>query len=677
MKKSRSSSDRKIWEEIRAGQPYTARRKFPIKSMEKDSANGSKNGTKRKLSALEQEIDNSSNDSGIKTKRRKIKIVKSKTKPTTDIEMANVSGGDVSMKDVSKGKENVNPSKNGFSIFDVDENYYLSGREKVIKATMPPKIQVSKELTHDFAKRVLGIELDLRNYLTDIQFGKDSSGNVCTVVGRPNVLSSSRKQMRHVTPFSFIKYLIDQKAKESNDAKQFINKISGLLTMLLPHTEGLAIPAKELATTPYSKVRSEVVKKSSRSLKDSNGELYVLVSPEKYNKKMFTPRKLEKAVTEYQIRQKQFVESSIKQLINAVPDWDNNTMIMMAELVAKLLLGCFNQREDIVYPEEGNSLPYEIRLFKSKHDAIHRPTDKNAYEVLSSWQIDDLIDEGKNLDKKVRVVVCEGADVRRAKDALVCLNKLKVDIDVPSASCIQEAHTLVKEYNAKYNKSVLLTNSSALPLGEKLLEFNCDLEVKNLSDNIISHIAKQLFIVFDYKALEEYVFVTANRRDKKNDDYCVEVFPSASGKRSVKYVVKKGKAYREYKANEATGYNDKVIFRNEEKFSYDKLAEIIVQHVLISTVSFDQLATEKMHKAILDKFEHLMRMEYKKELKGQVKKFHESVMQYDKNCVSLLDTSSDVNQIIFSNQSEAKVYIQIIGESDFDSYDDLLGCTSS
>lgn len=127
--------------------------------------------------------------------------------------------------------------------------------------------------------------------------------------------------------------------------------------------------------------------------------------------------------------------------------------------------------------------------------------------------------------------------------------------------------------------------------------------------------AKHLFIVFDYKALEDIVFILS-RNAKKN---FIQAYEGANKKsQPKKFIFKDGEGYRESKTDDATGYNDDAAFRNEEQEELDKdsgkklenLANKIAEHGIISLLPFNNLNTDQAIKSILGNFSNVVAQDH-------------------------------------------------------------------
>jgi hypothetical protein len=111
-------------------------------------------------------------------------------------------------------------------------------------------------------------------------------------------------------------------------------------------------------------------------------------------------------------------------------------------------------------------------------------------------------DKKEDLNKKIRIVSNEGATVKATAEALEVLNQIFGQIVIDANI---EAD-FIKEYNHKYNSKI--TPISSNPVNKLLKTYDTALKKgKSLIDACIYHVAKQLYLAFDFKPLEKFVFV--------------------------------------------------------------------------------------------------------------------------------------------------------------------------
>lgn len=75
----------------------------------------------------------------------------------------------------------------------------------------------------------------------------DITGDEAIILGRPQVIGSSKKQMRHVTPYSFVEQLIKVRVESMNTstmekaAKDLFQTFSADIQAFLPKDKGICI----------------------------------------------------------------------------------------------------------------------------------------------------------------------------------------------------------------------------------------------------------------------------------------------------------------------------------------------------------------------------------------------------------------------------------------------------
>lgn len=464
--------------------------------------------------------------------------------------------------------------------------------------------QISKENIRNFISKAISTNISSR-VLTDI------TGEHFLSVGRPHVDGSSTKQMRHVTPYSFLEKLISANVNSSPDKKSLIHSLGSYINLLISDREGASVSKNLLETEEYLPIADKIRKFSSKSIA-INSEEHYLVSPSKVNYAFNTPTRKAIAMQGFAEKNTQFTQIAINALCNSIREYDENTLTILAEELCRLLFTIFNGRPGVAYPAEGNTSQQEIRYYETKEDA--EAGNKN-YTVIKPREINSLINQGEDLNWKLRLADAEGSRVQRVKKALDVLTELLASKEQTKESLNDDSFShLIEEYNDKYNEIIKLTNSDYGPFDEHLRkynnnlgEYNNNLDEECFTSNLYAHIAKQLFLVFDYKALEQEVFVFSHKN-------FINSYSNASGNRTTKRTIKDGDNYREHQVEDASGYNDSVIFRNEEKLNIKNLTHKIVEHVAISMFSYKQFDfnIDKFNK-VLDEFSALMRMEYELE----------------------------------------------------------------
>ena len=93
--------------------------------------------------------------------------------------------------------------------------------------------------------------------LVDIIINDDDNNNQTIIVGRPKLLGSSTKQMRHVTPYSFIEKAIKATINAVDKPKgyqSYINSIVEAIKPLIKSKEGICLTSDQ-----YFKLKSSII----------------------------------------------------------------------------------------------------------------------------------------------------------------------------------------------------------------------------------------------------------------------------------------------------------------------------------------------------------------------------------------------------------------------------------
>jgi hypothetical protein len=531
-------------------------------------------------------------------------------------------------------------------LIEILNNQYENIESDELKESISSKIREVQQIIDDSIGGIVGPSTQVRkphkgylykfidklfktdmsqNVLVDIVINDDPTNqydNSITIVGRPKVLGSSTKQMRHVTPYSFMEAAIKEKIvttiKESDYVK-YINNIAEAIKPLLKNKKGIC-----LTDDQYSKLSSNIALQDEESerfkLSTTSNEYHLIYNDaliEQFkNCNDFSPAEKDKAQEDFSTKFEKYVTYGIKYLTEEILDpKDVDTITIVCERIAKIILILFNQEKYAAFPEEGNSLKEEIRVYQSSNDA-EKPQNKK-YDVYSHSEITEKMnDVGWRLQHNacIRIVDNEGPMVQRVAKVLKMLSSL-VYHKVLGVSHKTEKKDLEyqKEYNKKYNFKV---NDQNLKCQDK---YNEDINIdSNLMKVFQYHVAKHLYSIFDFKPLEQNVLVPTQQGDNET----ITVYPSATGKTTAKYSVHEGKQYRELQHNSRKGYNDDVIFRSEMRDEKTKeiLKDKVVNHVIISLLPFKGLEVGCMfddaqceRATILQAFCELVKVKYEAE----------------------------------------------------------------
>lgn len=192
----------------------------------------------------------------------------------------------------------------------------------------------------------------------------------------------------------------------------------------------------------------------------------------------------------------------------------------------------------------------------------------------------ECTDKKARYDLRIRIVDNEGIKVKNTAEALRILNLL-ISSKVSGHTNTEQIKQNENNYNDKYNLQVKMK-------GLNLQNYNRSISIeRNLGDIFHHHVAKHLYVVFDFKPLEEKVFAPKERKSGSG----IVVYPSANGETTAEYSVQIGDDYRKFQYNSRKSYNDKAVFRSEvtSKEIKEVLCRKIISHIIISLIPFQSI----------------------------------------------------------------------------------------
>jgi hypothetical protein len=477
-----------------------------------------------------------------------------------------------------------------------------------------PAQQLGKDKIYDYMQKIAAVTLSGK-VMSNIFVSDDEK--IIKSLGRAEVEGSSTKQMRHTIPYLFMKKYLGHVIDTSSSFTDVLNKLSKSLSWLIQSLDGYGFYSSDLNVSPMKYKKALIEKIATKKMVLPKGEC-LLVDGNKHTNTIFgpefSPSKPTKARKDYSELNKKFVEKAIQVLNESIPEFDKNTKNICAEALSEMLLTLYNKGKGCAFPEEGNTAPYEIRLYENKKQAKAAQDD---YTVISVKELQEL--DLEKLDSCIRLVNNEGDRVKKAIATLEYLDQMIAKFNLGKKISKQ-----IKEYNSGYNIKINLGK------GKNVTSYNADLSKKNIEELSPYHIAKVLYGVFDFKPLEQSVL--APTKEAKEDDPRLNLYSSATGKVKVPYSITDGKAYRANMISKAKGYNQKVKFRGEE-IDQDFLAGKAVEMVGLAIKTFDNLnhgfvesSSEKgiLPKKILSAFTELLTMDYEIDTKI----FEDFVMPY-------------------------------------------------
>lgn len=484
-------------------------------------------------------------------------------------------------------------------------------------------IKKHKPYVYKFLENLFKINMS-EDALVDIIINEDINDNQILIVGRPKLLGSATKQMRHVTPYAFIEKAIKEKiatTEKPKGYKSYINDILETVKPIIKSKDGICLThdqySKLVTSTSLQTEEQEVFKLSTTSREYYLIYDYAFITQFK-NCNDFSQNEKDKAKSDFSSKFSKYITHGMAYLIEEILDPnDLNTITMTCEGIARIILTLFNQDKYAAFPEEGNSLLEEIRVYKNKDEAKKAATlklEQQKYTVKTHTEItkDPFPEIKKKYDESIRIVNNEGAIVKRAAKALDIINTLVSGKRDPR-DLTEEMYKHQEQYNTKYNFS---TKIGGVNLTKTKYNPKIDFD-NNLCDIFQFHVAKHLYSVFDFKPLETKVLAPRQKTETYNT---VTVYPSASGMTTAKYSIQEGNMYRELQYNSRKGYNDNAIFRSnmENKTIKDILQKKIINHITISLIPFKELKTgctvndsQEGMKEIFDAFLNLVQDDYK------------------------------------------------------------------
>lgn len=509
-------------------------------------------------------------------------------------------------------KRNINTEKES-NILDSlkHENKKLEHKIKALQ-----RAQLEKAKIYNLLENILDTGIS-NKVLVDI------TGDEAIILGRPNVMGSSKKQMRHVTPYSFVEQLVKMRVESTRittetAAKDLFKDLSADIQAFLPEDRGICLNEEQ-----YNKLEQSFTEKVLRGkVLETTQSTYYLMSyidlPKDWNKVLnLSPQDIEGCEGIYNKKKEKFINGALNKLQEAITD--TNTYIIASEALARFMFTMFNLQPYTAFPEEGNSINYEIRVYNTKEDA--QESKNKSYDIENSASIKNRLDNREDLSQRIRVVSNEGSIVQKVTKALSKLDNIIKSIQKGKIDLVAKDLLDKEGYNGKYNVQLKLTKDISAykkydngQIQLKLKMYNEDLILSgSLGESISFHVAKQLYYVFDYKPLEEYVFVPSLKGAK-----VVKVYPSASGKKEALYDIVEGKVYRAEQENaiRAGDYNKEVVLRTEVANDIELLARKTIDHVFISILPYKGF-TEKLQDfpsnlalGIFKKFIELVALDY-------------------------------------------------------------------
>jgi hypothetical protein len=444
---------------------------------------------------------------------------------------------------------------------------------KIIKYNLEhiDSIPLEKSSIVRFLSEFLDIELSNRS-LVDINLQADNSEGNFSIRGRPKVMGSSKKQMRHVTPFSFFKELLKQKIAEADgDIVPLFDSLKEIVKTL--DKTGLCFRKEYFEKiTENDASASNYITKTLHTDKD----VYYFVKEQDIDisELSLDNDDIKEAVILYNDKIGKYIDFVFDVLKKNLIE-DKNTFYITNEALIRYILQEFNSHQYAAFPEEGNTLNYQIRLYENEEDI--KKGNKKFKVITSDYLASEKESKGNLTDYsgKIRIVKNEGSNVATVLVALKLINELLIMLDDQTQKLNDNDEGIndkIKLYNKKYSLECI-GNRGKIELGE----------LDRTQESFYKHIAKNLYIPFDFLELESKVFAA--------QETGIDIYPSAKGKkRTAKYDIIDGGLYRQNKMEEATGYNDEVTFRTQlsPEQELEILTSLIERHITLSLYIYDK-----------------------------------------------------------------------------------------
>jgi hypothetical protein len=489
--------------------------------------------------------------------------------------------------------------------------------------------QVKKTNIYKFLEGITDHKIS-HKALVDIQLQGDT-----IMLGRPNVEGSSKKQMRHVTPYSFITTLIEVQTQEVESANTLYANLKDLVPILVHEKAGICLRDIDVENI------SKILRKHSRdnykiltTAKNFEQRGYILIKKDdlvptwgtKLFKMGYAEEKIEESESLYHEKRIKYIQYGLDLIAKNISPDDDNTYNITCEVLARLILTLFNERSLAAFPDEGNSLNYEIRLYETSDSA--KDAASEDYEIIKSNAVRKLIEDEENLNLRIRIVNNEGSLVQKFVQMLKLLNNILKDVGAyyqlikePELNEEQEQrkddlYSKIEQTIGWYNSQRTLFIKRTLKsvkieaMDEKDNEIDEPAFSKNMIDILRCYpndVANMLYLIFDFKPLESEVFVPSNQKN------AIKVYPSAEDLEIATYGIQFGDEYRKAQINSVKkgDYNKKVKFRTNLSFQEEIkiLTDKIIEHLTIVLVVFEYFKDKS--NLIKDRFVEQVKNDYK------------------------------------------------------------------
>lgn len=442
---------------------------------------------------------------------------------------------------------------------DLDEDQYNEVNSLRSSILSNHSSQVGKKTITKFLQHIVGAYMSSKS-LIDINLNLENTKFSISIVGRPEVTGSSTKQMRHVSPFSFSTSIISTVIEQAGiNAATLFEYLKVSLMSFIRYDHGVCIEEEY-----YTKLCDELGHKPDVYILQTTSKKYYLLDEK--NSVLYLDRIDYNPSSQYKQKKEKFVKHALDLLQTKLSNNDDdNTFIIASEAIARLIMTLYNTKPYAAFPDEGNSISEEIRVYDSIGDAKNPQKAKKPPTVFTQKQFCEIPTEKlKEYDKRIRLVDNEGYVIRTVLEALKLLDDIarKKDLNLD-----------YQEQLGQYNKKIKAL--SIFPL----------IDINN--ESLGQHVAENLYRAFDFKPLEQNVFVSNLPKNKEEELEHIFVYPSATGKKLSLYAIRNGVEYRKEQVNNAKGYNKDVTFRTDKDVNESTiLVELIKSHIKLATLAF-------------------------------------------------------------------------------------------
>lgn len=361
---------------------------------------------------------------------------------------------------------------------------------------------------------------------TKADFLQKKGGKLVLGNGRPDTLEG-KKQLRHVTPYCFIHDALSTLVKtelDLNNTDKLLNKLRVLFSIILYNVDnGYAFTDFELEQILQNDPISNDIKDLIRTEFSEDNPRIMMMDKENIQGNIFfrSPFSLEK---QHKIQgldkiQKQAKDSFVKHyhsfisnliglIQNSILSFDMNTQNILIDTLLSSYIMIFNKKKYTTFPQEGNTCLNRIKI-------ITNSSTTTSEEFVTAQSLKNKIDNDRDFLKNNTICISndEGSFVQKIKTSLQLLGDIMLkDIMLEDIIYVTEdKKTLLDKYNKDLNLPLSFSNKIDTQL---LRDSNEKLSLSYPS--ILTHIAKNMFLAFDFKALEKTVFVPKKTKDQKD-----------------------------------------------------------------------------------------------------------------------------------------------------------------